>query len=71
MPVAGMEHGIHGCMAMPAGVGVIPAGVAAIVPSSNNGVHSDDEQGAGQWSRPSGVWMLKLLCYNQDDGERT
>ena len=26
-----------------------------IVPHRNNGVHSDDEQRAGRWSRPSGV----------------
>ena len=29
--------------------------VAAIVPSSNNGVHSDEKQRAGRLSRPSGV----------------
>ena len=50
---AGMEHGHHGIITIPAGVTVKPAGAGIIVPSSNNGVHSDDEQRAGRWSRPS------------------
>ena len=36
----------------------IQVGVAVIVPSSNNGVHSDDEQRAGRLSRPSGVPVI-------------
>ena len=57
--VAGMEHGFNRIITEPAGVPVDPAGAGIIVPSSNNGVHSDDEQRAGQWSRPSGVWMFR------------
>ena len=30
--VAGMEHGINGIITMPAGVSVIPVGMATIVP---------------------------------------